>query len=54
MREIIFSETHEKSEEKMMVKNRRKKVRKNVFYIHMNIVKKWGGKRETIFPETRQ
>jgi len=37
-------------------KNRRKKVRKNVFYSHTNIVtKKWGGKkRETIFPETHQ
>jgi len=38
----------------MLGKNRRKKVRKNFFYIHTNIVtKKWGGKmRETIFPET--
>ena len=32
-----------------------KKVRKNIFYIHTNIViKKWGDKTsETIFPETQ-
>jgi len=34
----------------------RKKVRKNFFYIHTNIVtKKWGDKMsETIFPETHE
>jgi len=36
-------------------KNRRKKLRKKVFYIHTNIVTKNGGKtRETIFPETHE
>jgi len=37
-------------------KNRRKILRKNVFYIHTNIVtKKWWKKtRETIFPETHE
>jgi len=36
-----------------MEKNRLEKVRKHVFYKHMNIVKKNGGKtREKIFPET--
>jgi len=37
-------------------KNRWKKVRKHVFYIHTNIVTKKRGKRtrETIFPETHQ
>ena len=35
-------------------KNRLENVRKHVFYKHMNIVKKNGGKtREKIFPETR-
>ena len=43
-------------EKKCWDKNRRKKLRKNFFYIHRNIVtKKLGGKkRETIFPETQQ
>jgi len=38
----------------MLGRNRRKKVRKSVFYIQTNVVnKKWGEKmRETIFPET--
>ena len=36
-------------------KNRQKKVRKNGFYNHTNIVTKNGGKtRETIFPVTNQ
>ena len=39
-RETIFPETHEWCEQKMLGKNRRKKVRKNVFYIHTNIVTK--------------
>ena len=35
-----------------MEKNRLEKLRKHVFYKHMNIVKKNGGKtREKIFPE---
>ena len=41
---------------KMLGKNRLKKMRKNVFCIHTNIVTiKWGEKtRETIFPETHE
>ena len=37
-------------------KKRRKKFRKNVFYIHTNIMTKNGGekKRETIYPETHE
>ena len=35
----------------MLEKNRLKKVRKNVFYKHMNIVTKNGGKKK-ILPET--
>jgi len=37
-RETIFPETLQQSERKMLGKNRRKKVRKNVFYNHTNIV----------------
>jgi len=36
----------------MLEKNRLKKVRKNVFYKHMNIVTKNGGKKKKILPET--
>ena len=36
-----------------MEKNRLEKVRKHVFYKHMNIVtKNWGKTREKFFPET--
>ena len=36
-----------------MEKNRLEKVRKHVFYKHMNIVtKKWGKNAEKFFPET--
>ena len=37
MQETIFPEKHEECEKKVR-KNRRKKVRKNVFYIQTNIV----------------
>jgi len=49
----IFLETR-LSQAKKMEKNRLEKVRKHVFYKHMNIVtKKWGEKtREKRFPET--
>ena len=52
--ETIFPETHEECDQKCWGKNRRKKVRKNLFYFHTNIVtKKLGEKtRETLSPAT--
>ena len=54
MHETIFPETHEYCEKKMLGKNRLKKMRKNVFCIHTNIVTKNGDKKmhESIFPDT--
>ena len=54
--ETIFQEHNNSAIKKFWEKNRFKKVRKHVFYIHTNIVtKKWGGKtRETILPETHE
>jgi len=52
-----FFQQHTNSASKKCWKNnRRKKVRKTLFYIHTNTVtKKWGGKkRETIFPEIHE
>jgi len=46
MREIIFPETYEYCEQKMLGKKSSQKSAKNVFYIHTNIVtKKWEGKK---------
>ena len=52
-----FFQKHKNSAiKKCWEENRRKKVRKTLFYIHTNIVtKKWGNKTpEIIFPETHQ
>ena len=52
-----FLDKHTNSaSKKCWEENRRKKVRKTLFYIYTNIVtKKWGGKkRENIFPETHE
>ena len=51
----FFQKHNNSASKKCLGKNRRKKVRKTVFYIHTNIVtKKWGEKtRETIFAETQ-
>ena len=49
MHETIFPETYEYCEKKIWGKNRLKKMRKNVFCIHTNIVtKKWGQKNARI------
>ena len=48
--EQFFQKLNEKCGQKMLGKNRRKKLRKKVFYIHTNIVsKKWGKKRSKQF-----
>jgi len=52
-----FQKQTNSASKKCWEKNRLEKVRKHIFYIHMNIVtKKWGGgeTRETIFPETHE
>jgi len=50
----IFPETHVYCELKTMKKNYLEKVRKHVFYKHMKIVTKNGGKKreKKFFPET--
>ena len=49
-RETIFPETHEWCEQKMLGKNRQKKVPKTFFYIHTNsVTKKWGKKARNNF-----
>jgi len=56
MRETIFPEKHDECEKKMLGKNRRKKVLKNFFYIHTNIVTKKRGQkkaRNNFFRNTR-
>ena len=45
MREANFPVTHEQCAEKMLGKNRRKKMRQIVFYIHTNIVFKKTGQK---------
>ena len=52
----FFQKHTNSASKKCWEENRRKKVRKTVFYIHTNIVTKNGGKktRETIFPETHE
>jgi len=52
----FFQKHTNSASKKCWEKNRLEKVRKNVFYIHTNIVtQKGGGKtRETSFPETHE
>jgi len=52
----FFQKRTNSATKKCWEKNRRKKVRKSVFYIRTNILTKKGGKktRETIFPETHE
>jgi len=52
----FFQKHTNSASKKVKEKNRLRKLRKHVFYIHKNIVtKKWGEKtRETIFPETNE
>ena len=52
----FLPETNVYCEQKTMEKNRLEKVRKHVFYKHLNIVTKKGGgeTRENFFPETRR
>ena len=53
-RENFYPKTHVYCEFETIEKNRLEKVRKHVFYKHMNIVTKNVGKtREKIFPETQ-
>ena len=56
MRSNLSRNSTKRADKKCWEKNRRKKLQKEVFYIHTNIVsKKWRKKtRETIFPETHQ
>ena len=52
----FFQKHTNSASKKVKEKNRLRKLRKHVFYIHKNIgTKKWGEKtRETIFPETNE